>query len=117
MLHNNLDVRNNRDSWSHRGDKKCSDSGYVLKVEQTRFTDMGMTCKKREKETGGEGSKIWGLKNYNDTIVVKQNREDWEEQIWGRGRKDQGFFRHIKSELSDIQVVVKCIQLDVCIWR
>lgn len=49
MLHNSLDVQNNRDSWSKRGDK-CSDSGYVLEMEQTRFTDMGMTGKKRERE-------------------------------------------------------------------
>lgn len=116
MLHNSLDVQNNRDSWSKRGDK-CSDSGYVLEMEQTRFTDMGMTGKKREKERSGEGLKIWGLKNYNDTIVVQQNREDWEEQIWGRGGKNQGFFRYIKSELSDIRVVIKCRQLGVCIRR
>lgn len=33
-----------------------------MKMEQTGFTDMGVTYKKREKERGGEGLKIWGLK-------------------------------------------------------
>ena len=38
-------------------------------------------------------------------------------EIWGRGGKNQGFFGYIKSELSDIRVVIKCRQLGVCIRR
>lgn len=82
-FYNNLDIRNNRDSWSNRGDKKCSDSGYVLKMEQTGFTDMGVTCKKREKERGGEGLKIWGLKTRMIQLLLSKVEGTWKNRFGG----------------------------------